>query len=39
MREFTITEIEQAHEQVKSGADFPNYIKKINELGVKSFET
>lgn len=39
MREFTITEIEQAHKQVKSGADFPNYIKKINELGVKSLET
>ncbi len=29
MREFTITEIEQAHEQVKSGADFPNYKEKL----------
>ena len=36
---FTINQIENAHEKVKSGADFPNYIKEIKQFGVKSFET
>jgi uncharacterized protein YbcV (DUF1398 family) len=36
---FTIEQIESAHGKVKTGADFPNYIKEIKELGVKSFET
>lgn len=36
---FTVEQIENAHSKVKSGADFPNYIKEIKELGVKSFET
>ena len=36
---FTVEQIEQAHNQVKSGADFPKYIQKIKGLGVKSFET
>ncbi len=36
---FTVQQIENAHSKVKSGADFPNYIKEIKELGVKSFET
>ncbi|WP_346983607.1 DUF1398 family protein [Chryseobacterium sp. POE27] len=36
---FTIEQIENAHSKVKSGADFPNYIKEIKEFGVKSFET
>ncbi len=36
---FTVEQIEQAHSKVKSGADFPNYIKDIKQLGVKSFET
>lgn len=36
---FTLEQIENAHSKVKSGADFPNYIKEIKELGVKSFET
>lgn len=36
---FTVEQIEQAHNKVKSGADFPKYIKEIKVLGVKSFET
>lgn len=36
---FTIEQIEQAHEKVKSGADFPKYIQEIKEIGVTSFET
>lgn len=36
---FTIEQIEWAHSKVKSGADFPKYIKEIKELGVTSFET
>ncbi len=32
---FTVEQIENAHSKVKSGADFPNYIKEIKE----SFET
>jgi len=36
---FTIEIIEQAHEKVKSGADFPKYIKELNKIGVVAFET
>ena len=36
---FTVQQIEKAHEKVKSGADFPEYIQEIKTLGVKSFET
>ena len=36
---FTIEQIEQAHANVKSGADFPAYIQKIKKLGVTGFET
>lgn len=36
---FTIEQIEWAHSKVKSGAEFPEYIKEIKELGVASFET
>lgn len=36
---FTIEQIEWAHSKVKSGAEFPEYIKEIKELGVTSFET
>lgn len=36
---FTVEQIEQAHEKIKSGADFPKYIQEIKELGVKGFET
>ncbi|MFN4364584.1 DUF1398 domain-containing protein [Chryseobacterium hispalense] len=36
---FTVEQIEASHSKVKSGADFPDYIKEIKELGVRSFET
>lgn len=36
---FTVEQIEQAHDKVKSGADFPKYIKEIKALGVKEFVT
>lgn len=36
---FTIQQIEQAHQEVKSGADFPKYIQAIKSMGVNSFET
>ena len=36
---FSVTQIELAHEQVKSGADFPKYIQEIKKMGVIAFET
>lgn len=36
---FTVEQIEQAHKKVKSGAEFPNYIREIKEMGVIAFET
>lgn len=36
---FTVTQIEVAREKISSGIDFPEYIKEIKELGVKSFTT
>lgn len=36
---FTIDQIKAAHEKVKTGADFPNYIKDIIELDVKGYDT
>lgn len=36
---FTVEQIEFAHNKVKSGADFPKYIREIKELGVMKFET
>ena len=36
---FTIDQIKSAHSKVKSGADFPNYIKDLIELGVTSYVT
>ncbi|RZJ71585.1 DUF1398 family protein [Flavobacterium sp.] len=36
---FTIAQIESAHYKVKSGADFPAYIREIKNLGVRAFET
>lgn len=36
---FTIDQIKAAHSEVKSGADFPKYIRDIKNLGVKSFTT
>ncbi len=36
---FTITQIKEAHSKVKTGADFPKYIREIKALGVTAFET
>ena len=36
---FTVQQIKEAHSKVKSGADFPKYMKDIIALGVTSFET
>lgn len=36
---FTIQQIQTAHSKVQSGADFPNYIKEIKQLGILSYET
>lgn len=36
---FTVEQIENAHDKVKTGTDFPNYIQEIRKMGVKSFET
>jgi len=31
---FTIEQIKQVHSKVKSGADFPNYVKEMKGLGI-----
>lgn len=36
---FTVEQIKAAHSKVKSGADFPSYIKEIKKLGVTHYET
>lgn len=36
---FTVEQIQAVHSNVKSGADFPKYIKEIKALGVTAFET
>ena len=36
---FTIDEIKAEHQKVKSGADFPQYIKAIKDLGVSHYNT
>lgn len=36
---FTVEQIKAAHCKVKSGADFPAYIKNIKKLGVTFYET
>jgi len=36
---FTADQIKAAHSKVKSGADFPSYIKEIRSLGVTHYET
>ena len=35
---FTVEQIKAAHSKVKSGADFPAYIKEIKTLGVTHYE-
>ena len=36
---FTVEQIKAAHSKVKSGADFPAYIKEIKLLGITHYET
>lgn len=36
---FTVEQLKKAHGKVKSGADFPSYIKEIKALGVTHYET
>ncbi len=36
---FTLEQIREAHSSVKSGADFPRYIKDLIALGVSYYET
>jgi uncharacterized protein YbcV (DUF1398 family) len=36
---FTAEQIKAAHSKVKSGADFPAYIKEIKAMGVTHYET
>jgi uncharacterized protein YbcV (DUF1398 family) len=36
---FTITQIHTAHSKVRSGADFPAYIKEIKQMGVNHYKT
>lgn len=35
---FTVEQIKEAHSKVKSGADFPSYIREIKKLGVTHYE-
>jgi uncharacterized protein YbcV (DUF1398 family) len=35
---FTVEQIKAAHSKVKSGADFPAYIKEIKSLGVTHYD-
>jgi len=35
---FTIQQIKAAHAKVKSGADFPQYVKEIKDLGLTRYE-
>lgn len=35
---FTVEQIKTAHAKVKSGADFPAYIREIKQLGVTHYE-
>ncbi len=36
---FTVEQIHAAHSKVKSGADFPNYIRDLKQLGVVYYES
>ncbi len=39
MPTFTVEQLKTAHSKVKSGADFPAYIKEIKAMGVTRYET
>ncbi len=36
---FTLEQIKSAHSKVKSGADFPAYIKELKDFGVIQYES
>lgn len=36
---FTLQQIKAAHSKVRSGADFPAYIRELRNIGVISYET
>ena len=36
---FDINKIKEARSRVKSGADFPNYVKELGMLGIKHYDT
>jgi uncharacterized protein YbcV (DUF1398 family) len=36
---FTLQQIKDAHSKVKSGADFPHYIKDLINLGITKYKT
>ncbi len=36
---FTIQQIQESHARVKSGADFPQFIRELKAIGVKAYET
>jgi uncharacterized protein YbcV (DUF1398 family) len=36
---FTINEVKTAHAKVKSGADYPSYVREIIKMGVAGYET
>jgi uncharacterized protein YbcV (DUF1398 family) len=36
---FTISQIQEAHSKVKTGADYPAYVREIILLGVTGYET
>lgn len=35
---FTLSQIQQAHSKVRSGADFPRYVQDIIQLGVRKYD-
>jgi len=39
MQQFTLEELNAAEAKVKSGADFPNYMKELIQMGVLRLET
>lgn len=39
MQHFTLEQLNAAEAKVKSGADFPNYMKELIEMGVLRLET
>ncbi len=36
---FELTDIKEAHSKVQSGADFPNYVQELIQLGVVKYDT